>query len=74
MERPSRRLSDAPRRRPQAAQRRKCPCTLLLVANVDPRDANFYPDSKKVYVEATDTMVRDNPQLDYFDGEPLNET
>ncbi len=42
---------------------------VLLVANTDPRDACFYPDSRKLVVEATGTLVRDNPQLDYFDGE-----
>ena len=42
---------------------------VLLVANTDPGDACFYPDSRKFVVEATDTLVRDNPQLDYFDGE-----
>ena len=49
------------------------PCTILLVANVDSGDVTFYPDSRKLYVEATGTMVRDNPQLDYFDGETGNE-
>ena len=42
---------------------------VLLVANADPGDACFYPDSRKFVVEATGTLVRDNPQLDYFDGE-----
>ena len=42
---------------------------VLLIANTDPGDACFYPDSRKFVVEATDTLVRDNPQLDYFDGE-----
>ncbi len=42
---------------------------LLLVANTDPTDTCFYPDSRKFVVEATGTLVRDNPQLDYFDGE-----
>ena len=42
---------------------------VLLVANTDPGDACFYPDSHKFVVEATGTLVRDNPQLDYYDGE-----
>jgi len=42
---------------------------VLLVANSDPGDACFYPDSRKFVVEATGTLVRDHPQLDYFDGE-----
>lgn len=47
----------------------EAPCILLLVANTDSRDATFYPDSHKIYVEPTGTMVRDNPQLSYFEGE-----
>ena len=42
---------------------------VLMIANTDPGDACFYPDSRKFVVEATDTLVRDNPQLDYYDGE-----
>jgi len=42
---------------------------VLLVANTDPGDTCYYPDSRKFVVEATGTLVRDNPQLDYFDGE-----
>jgi uncharacterized cupin superfamily protein len=42
---------------------------VLMIANTDPGDACFYPDSRKFVVEATGTLVRDNPQLDYFDGE-----
>jgi uncharacterized cupin superfamily protein len=42
---------------------------LLLVANTDPMDTCFYPDSDKHVVEATGTLVRNQPQLDYFDGE-----
>lgn len=42
---------------------------VLLIANTDPGDTCFYPDSRKFVVEATGTLVRDHPQLDYFDGE-----
>ena len=42
---------------------------LLIVAKRDPADVCFYPDSEKVMVEVTDTLVRTHPQLDYFDGE-----
>jgi uncharacterized cupin superfamily protein len=45
------------------------PCTILMIANLDGGDVCFYPDSKKFVVEATDTLVRDWPQLDYYDGE-----
>ncbi len=45
------------------------PCILLLVANADSKDVTFYPDSRKIYVDAVGAMVRDGPQLDYFDGE-----
>jgi uncharacterized cupin superfamily protein len=43
--------------------------TIVLISNVSPHDVCFYPDSKKLLVEATDTLVRSEPQLDYFDGE-----
>jgi hypothetical protein len=29
----------------------------------------YYPDSKKVLIEKSDLMLRDNPVLEYFDGE-----
>lgn len=45
------------------------PATVILIANTNPLDACFYPDSKKVLVEATGTLVRSEPILDYFDGE-----
>jgi uncharacterized cupin superfamily protein len=44
-------------------------CRVLIVANIDEGDACFYPDSNKLTVEATGTLVRSEPQLDYFDGE-----
>ncbi len=42
---------------------------VLMVANADPADVCFYPDSEKLMVEATGTIVHDRPGLDYFDGE-----
>ncbi|HEY4441254.1 MAG TPA: cupin domain-containing protein [Candidatus Elarobacter sp.] len=42
---------------------------VLAIANTDPGDACFYPDSQKFVVEATGTLVRDHPILDYFEGE-----
>lgn len=42
---------------------------VLLVANADPHDVCFYPESHKLLVEKTDTLVRAEPQLDYFEGE-----
>jgi len=42
---------------------------VLMIASADPADVCFYPDSRKFVVEATGTLVRDNPVLDYFDGE-----
>jgi uncharacterized cupin superfamily protein len=42
---------------------------LLIVANSDTADVCFYPDSEKLMVEVTNTLVRSRPQLDYFDGE-----
>ncbi len=44
-------------------------CSIVMIANIDRGDVCFYPDSKKFVVEATDTLVRTEPQLDYFDGE-----
>jgi len=45
------------------------PCTVVLIANTDEHDVCYYPDSDKHVVEATGTLVRNTPQLDYFDGE-----
>jgi uncharacterized cupin superfamily protein/glyoxylase-like metal-dependent hydrolase (beta-lactamase superfamily II) len=45
------------------------PCEVLMVANVDPSDVCYYPDSKKLLVERSEILVRDNPILDYWDGE-----
>jgi uncharacterized cupin superfamily protein len=42
---------------------------VLMVANADPGDVCFYPDSRKFVVEATGTFVDDHPQRDYYDGE-----
>jgi uncharacterized cupin superfamily protein len=42
---------------------------VLLVANADPGDVCYYPDSRKFVVEATGTLVREVPQLDYYEGE-----
>ncbi len=39
---------------------------VLMIANADEHDVCYYPDSRKFVVEATGTLVRDNPQLDYF--------
>jgi uncharacterized cupin superfamily protein len=44
-------------------------CEILMIANVDAREVCYYPDSRKVLVESADLMLRDNPTLDYFDGE-----
>jgi uncharacterized cupin superfamily protein len=45
------------------------PALLVAIANTNPFDVCYYPDSKKVLVEATGTMVRSEPILDYYDGE-----
>lgn len=47
---------------------------VLLIANTDEGDACFYPDSNKHVVEATGTLVRNEPQLDYYDGEVPSKT
>jgi methionine-rich copper-binding protein CopC len=45
------------------------PGVFVRRVNIDEGDACFYPDSNKVLVDATDTLVRSAPELDYFDGE-----
>lgn len=45
------------------------PCEILMIANIDRGDVCSYPDSKKLLVEATGLIVRDRPDLDYWDGE-----
>jgi uncharacterized cupin superfamily protein len=44
-------------------------CTVLMISNLDQGDVCFYPDSDKLAVEATGTLVRTTPQLDYYAGE-----
>jgi uncharacterized cupin superfamily protein len=45
------------------------PCEILMVASYSASDVCFYPDSRKLIVERADLMIRDNPELAYFDGE-----
>jgi uncharacterized cupin superfamily protein len=45
------------------------PALVLAVANSDAGDVCYYPDSRKFVVEATGTLVREQPQLDYYEGE-----
>ena len=45
-------------------------CEIFMIANTDLDDICSYPDSRKVLVERRGLMVRDNPHLDYYDGEP----
>jgi uncharacterized cupin superfamily protein/glyoxylase-like metal-dependent hydrolase (beta-lactamase superfamily II) len=42
---------------------------VLAVANSDAGDVCYYPDSGKLMVESTGTLVHETPQLDYFEGE-----
>ncbi|WP_317995374.1 cupin domain-containing protein [Vulcanimicrobium alpinum] len=42
---------------------------VLMIANTDRGDVCYYPDSRKVLVESTGTLVRSEPELDYFEGE-----
>ncbi len=44
-------------------------CTIVMISNLDAGDVCYYPDSRKLVVDMTDTLVRAEPQLDYFDGE-----
>ncbi len=43
----------------------------MFFANTAEGDGAFYPDSKKLIVDryGLSKMVRDHPELDYFDGE-----
>jgi len=42
---------------------------VVLIANADPSDICYYPDSRKAMLGDPGPVVRDNPELDYFDGE-----
>ena len=42
---------------------------VVMIASLDEGDVCYYPHSQKFVVEKTDTLVRDHPQLDYFEGE-----
>jgi uncharacterized cupin superfamily protein/glyoxylase-like metal-dependent hydrolase (beta-lactamase superfamily II) len=42
---------------------------VLLVANEDRSDACYYPDSGKVMIGDPGRIVRDHPEVDYFEGE-----
>lgn len=42
---------------------------VLMIANADDDDACFYPDSEKLLIRRGRRIVRNAPQLDYFDGE-----
>jgi uncharacterized cupin superfamily protein/glyoxylase-like metal-dependent hydrolase (beta-lactamase superfamily II) len=44
-------------------------CVVLMFANIDAGDVCHYPDSRKLLVEKTGTIVRSEPELDYFEGE-----
>jgi uncharacterized cupin superfamily protein len=46
------------------------PATVILIAMEEgAHDDCFYPDSHKVLVGARDLIVRDHPELDYYDSE-----
>jgi uncharacterized cupin superfamily protein len=46
------------------------PATVILISVEEgANDDCFYPDSRKVLVGADDLIVRDHPQLDYYEGE-----
>lgn len=53
----------------KVVNRSDAPCEILMVANVDSNDVCYYPDSQKLLVERTGLIVRDNPELAYWDGE-----
>ena len=45
------------------------PVRILMISNQEKSDSCFYPDSKKVLVEAAELIVRSEPALEYYDGE-----
>ncbi len=45
------------------------PCEIFMISNTDHDDVCSYPDSHKVLVDRRDLMLRDSPELDYYDGE-----
>jgi uncharacterized cupin superfamily protein len=46
------------------------PATILLISLDEPMvDDCFYPDSHKALIGSRDLMLRDHPDLDYYDGE-----
>jgi uncharacterized cupin superfamily protein len=47
------------------------PASVLMISNTKSAacEVCFYPDSKKLLVDATDLIVRSEPALDYYDGE-----
>jgi uncharacterized cupin superfamily protein len=45
------------------------PCEILMIANNDLSDVCYYPDSHKFVIEKSGILVRDSPQLSYWDGE-----
>jgi len=42
---------------------------VVMIANMDASDACYYPDSRKLMVGDPGAVLRDNPELDYFEGE-----
>jgi uncharacterized cupin superfamily protein len=44
------------------------PATIIMISNTK-SEVCFYPDSKKLLVDAADIIVRSEPILDYYDGE-----
>jgi uncharacterized cupin superfamily protein len=42
---------------------------VLMIANADPTDACYYPDSGKVMIGDPGPIVHDHPELDYYHGE-----
>jgi uncharacterized cupin superfamily protein len=45
------------------------PCRVLMFSNLDDGDVCSYPDSRKLMIEFNGSIVRGEPELDYFDGE-----
>ncbi len=42
---------------------------VVMIANADPSDICYYPESRKAMLGDPGPVVRDHPELDYFEGE-----
>ena len=53
----------------QLINRSDAPCVVLMLGADEEEEVCYYPDSKKILVEARRLRVRAEPTLEYYDGE-----